>query len=69
MTQNEKDLCKTCDNYWEDFVVLPIKQYISHCSVVDKEKGLGKMEDVVPYPCIECPFNSYIKKTKYDTGK
>lgn len=62
MTQEDKDICKTCDNYWEDFVVSPVKRYISHCSIADKKEGFGKMEDVVPYPCIECPFNNYIKK-------
>ena len=62
MTLEDKDICKTCDNYWEDFVVSPVKRYISHCSVADKKYGFRKMEDVVPYPCIECPFNGYIKK-------
>lgn len=62
MIQEEKDLCKTCGNYWEDFVVSPIKQYTPHCSIADKKEGFRKMGDVVPYPCIECPFNSYITK-------
>lgn len=42
MTQEHKDICKTCDNYWQDFVVSPVKQFISHCSVADKNMDLEK---------------------------
>lgn len=58
MTQEEKDLCKTCEHYWLDFP-LPLDRYIPHCDVLDK-KG-GSIDDV-PYPCLKCPCNSYSKK-------
>ena len=57
----EEDLCKTCENYWTDFP-LPLEQIESHCKVVDEKVGFGKMDEVVPYPCFECPFNCYSKK-------
>lgn len=56
-----KDLCKTCSHYWVDFP-LPLEQYVSHCEIVDKKIGFRKMDDAVPYPCLNCPFNSYKKK-------
>lgn len=55
----KNDLCKTCENYWTDFVVRPEKQYIARCNKI----GLGKcLDEVVPYPCIKCPFDSYVEK-------
>ena len=57
----QKDLCKTCENYWTDFP-LPLEQAESHCTVADEKVGFGKMDEVVPYPCLECPFNCYSKK-------
>ena len=59
----EKDLCKTCSHFWEDFPI-PLDRFIAHCDIVDKEKGFKKLDDVVPYPCLECPFNSYSPKQK-----
>lgn len=58
----DKDLCKTCCNCWQDLAVWPVKQYVSHCVILDKKEGFVRMDDVVPYPCIECPFNSYNRK-------
>ena len=56
-----KDLCKTCENYWEDFS-LPLEYVVSHCEIVDKKNFNKFMNDIVPYPCLECPFNCYKKK-------
>lgn len=64
MTQEEKnkDLCKTCKYYWTDFP-LPLDCVVSHCEILDNKKGLSaNMDDEVPYPCLKCPFNCYIKK-------
>lgn len=61
MTQEVKDLCKSCKHYWVDFP-LPLENIVSHCSVADKKVGFGKMNDIVPYPCAKCPFNCYSKK-------
>ena len=57
----KEDLCKTCEYYWIDFP-LPLEQAESHCTVADEKVGFGKMDEVVPYPCLECPFNCYSKK-------
>ena len=57
----EKDLCKTCSHYWVDYP-FPIEQCIGHCEIADVKIGFGKMGEVVPYPCIDCPFNAYQKK-------
>ena len=63
--QENKDLCKSCKHFWTDFVIIPEKCYIGHCEILDKKKGLSaNMDSEVPYPCLECPFNSYIKKKK-----
>lgn len=59
--EQEKDLCNTCEHHWYDFP-LPLDHYISHCEIVDERVGWNKMDDVVPYPCLECPFNCYSKK-------
>lgn len=61
MTQEEKDLCKTCEHFWLDFP-MPLDKYIAHCEILDKKPGHNVMDEVVPYPCLECPFNSYSKK-------
>ena len=62
MTQENKDLCKTCEHYWVDFEINPEKKYVAHCEILDTKSGLKPMDDAIPYPCIECPFNCYIKK-------
>lgn len=62
MMQEEKDLCKTCEHYWQDFP-LPLDHYVSHCSILDNKINTFEcMDEVVDYPCLECPFNSYKKK-------
>ena len=58
--EQEKDLCKTCEHHWYDFP-MPFR-YISHCEIVDERVGWNKMDEVVPYPRLECPFNCYSKK-------
>ena len=63
-TENKnKDLCKTCEHYWVDFP-MPLDRYISHCDILDEKYGLigTIMDEKVPYPCLKCPFNCYIKK-------
>ena len=57
----EKDLCQTCEHYWVDFP-MPLEEYISHCEISDEKIGWNKMDEAVPYPCLECPFNAYKKK-------
>ena len=61
MNEEEKDLCKTCEHYWQDFPI-PCDHVESHCEVLDKRPNLGKMDDVVPYPCVKCPFNCYSER-------
>lgn len=62
MTQKEEqDLCKTCEYYWKDFP-MPLEQVVSHCEILDITQGNKSMDDVVPYPCTKCPFDSYKKK-------
>ena len=61
MKQEDKDLCKTCEHYWVDFP-LPLDHVENHCGILDTKGGLKPMDDVVPYPCLECPFNCYKKK-------
>lgn len=58
----KKDLCKTCEHCWQDFP-MPLEQVISHCEILDRQSvGYKYMDDVVPYPCLKCPFDSYKKK-------
>jgi len=61
MTQEEKDLCKTCEHYWVDFP-LPLEDVECHCEIIDERFSQNIMDDLVPYPCLECPFNCYKKK-------
>ena len=63
MTQEdkEKDLCHTCEHYWKDFP-MPLDRVISHCEVLDKKPFSDDMDDIVPFSCLECPFDSYKKK-------
>lgn len=35
MTQEDKDLCKTCKHYWTDFP-LPLERVIPHCEILDE---------------------------------
>ena len=59
----KKDICQKCKNYWLDFPV-PFEYYESHCLIIDKDsRFIGKvMNEIVPFPCLECPFNSYMDK-------
>ena len=60
--ENNKDLCKSCKHYWVDFP-MPLKYAISHCEILDAKNINQDMNEVVPYPCVKCPFNKYeIKK-------
>ncbi len=69
MPTENKDLCKTCEHYWVDFP-LPLDHVVSHCEILDERKFLyekyglssSNMDEKVPYPCLECPFNCYKKK-------
>lgn len=63
MSQENKDLCKTCRHYWTDFIINPDKTYIAHCEIVDEKYGISvNMDEKVPYPCLKCPFDSYKNK-------
>ena len=57
--KENKDLCKTCTHYWIDFP-MPLERVEPHCEIADNKRI--DMDDVVPYPCVKCPFNSYSKK-------
>ena len=58
-----KDICLKCKNYWLDFPV-PFECYESHCLIIDKDsRFIGKiMSEIVPFPCLKCPFDSYMNK-------
>ena len=56
-----KDLCSTCKHHWTDFP-LPLEEAIAHCDFVDEKYGFVSMDEIVPYPCAKCPFNSYEQK-------
>ena len=56
-----RDLCKTCEHYRQNFP-LPLTTVISYCDKVYEKYGLKPMDDIVPFPCLECPFNCYKKK-------
>lgn len=59
MEEKANDLCKTCGHYWTDFSTT-FEHVVSHCAIVD-ERCLGEMNDIVPYPCLKCPFNCYYR--------
>ncbi|MBO6273701.1 hypothetical protein J6O48_13130 [bacterium] len=56
-----KDLCKTCKHCWSD-LPLSLDHLVPHCELVDNWYGYINMGVIVSYPCLECPFDSYIKK-------
>ncbi len=58
MVEIDKDLCLTCEHFWQDFTTLDSN--ISHCDKVDEK--YGDMTEHVPFPCLECPFNCYSPK-------
>lgn len=57
----DKDICQKCNHYWLDFP-MPLDHYEPHCEVLDNMAGVHDMDKEVPYPCLECPFNSFDKK-------
>ena len=59
--RQEKDLCRTCEHHWLDFP-LPLNGFIAHCEILDRKPGNNNMDEIVPYPCLECPFDSYHRK-------
>lgn len=63
MSNEIKDLCKTCGHYWTDFP-LPLDHYEPHCEIIDEKyiNGAEKFAELVPYPCLKCPFNYYTSK-------
>ena len=62
MEAEEKDLCKKCKHYWVDFRVNPDKIYVPLCEIADEKISYKALDDIVPYPCLECPFNSFEAK-------
>ena len=61
MTNKEKDLCNTCTHMWMDFP-LPLDHVIAHCDVADRVSGFKPLDEIVSYPCVKCPYNSYNAK-------
>lgn len=57
----EKDICQHCEHYWLDFPLL-LEEYVPHCEILDDKPGCHDMNDEISYPCLKCPFDSYIKK-------
>ena len=67
------DLCETCSHYRIDYPLqindkqtfdspITLDHYVFHCEIVDEKIGFNKMNEVVPYPCVNCPFNAYKNK-------
>ncbi len=59
----QQDLCKSCEHYWTDFP-LPLDHVVPHCDILDERPGFVTMDEIVPYPCLMCPFNQYTNKKK-----
>jgi hypothetical protein len=57
------DICKKCERYWQDFP-LPLDHVVSHCEILDRQGRLKDMDNIVPYPCTECPFDEYVPNKK-----
>jgi hypothetical protein len=36
--------------------------FIAHCEILDRKPGNSNMDEIVPYPCLKCPFDSYHRK-------
>lgn len=65
-TQEEmrkQDLCGTCKHCWDDFP-MPLERYVTHCEILDNKVGAinRNLNEVVPYPCLKCPFDCYSRK-------
>ena len=65
MSNKTEDLCKTCEYYWVDFP-MPLDHYEPHCQIIDEKYNFSaeKFAELVPYPCLKCPFNCYTSKKK-----
>ena len=61
MDDKNKDLCKKCEHFWLDFP-LPLESFEPRCTELDKRDPLKPLDEVVPYPCLKCPFNSFLPK-------
>lgn len=61
MTIKDKDLCSTCAHMWKDFP-MPLEKVIPHCEVADRIEGFKSLDELVAYPCLTCPYNSYKEK-------
>lgn len=58
MDKHKTDLCILCKHFWKDFP-MPLDRCISHCEISDIINGFKPLDETVPYPCEECPFNSF----------
>lgn len=59
--EEKLDLCTLCENHWNDFP-LPLERLVSHCLVIDRMGTSKTMDELVPYPCVKCPFDSFYGK-------
>ena len=59
----KQDLCGTCKHCWDDFP-MPLERYVTHCEILDNKVGAinRNLNEVVPYPCLKCPFDRYLQK-------
>lgn len=58
----DTDLCQTCTHYWLDFP-MPLDRYVPHCEILDTSPCVhGKLDEIVPCPCLKCPFGCYEKQ-------
>lgn len=58
----EQDLCSKCK-----YVRVKVTDYLSietHCEILDQKVGSinRDLDEVVPFPCLECPFECYLPK-------
>ncbi len=53
----DKDLCYSCLHHWAHFY--SDTEIEPHCGIVDRKYGFRNMNEFVPYPIYECPFNAY----------
>ena len=56
-----KDLCQKCEHFWHDFP-MPLERVYCRCEELDKRMKYEDLDDVVPYPCLKCPCNSFLPK-------
>lgn len=63
----KQDLCGTCEHCWDDFP-MPLDHYVTHCEILDRKVGAinRNLNEVVPYPCVQCPFDCYSQKKRTD---